>query len=31
MTNSEIQVLLKSIENVRVGVIGDFALDIYYN
>ena len=31
MTNSEIQVLLKSIENVRVGVIGDFALDIYYS
>ena len=31
MTKSEIQKLLKSVENVRVGVIGDFALDIYYN
>ena len=31
MTKSEIQKLLKSVENVRVGVIGDFALDIYYS
>lgn len=31
MTNSEIQKLLKSVEKVRVGVIGDFALDIYYS
>ncbi len=31
MISSEIQKLLKSVENVRVGVIGDFALDIYYD
>ena len=31
MTESEIQNLLKSLENVRIGVIGDFALDINYD
>ncbi len=31
MIRSEINDLLKSLETVRVGVIGDFALDLYYN